>query len=960
MATDRTQIGYKFENGDIPSQGDFQEVFNSFIHKDEDKADFQMVEDGRDNQHYVTPALLYTGLKNIGIITGNSYMPRKEHFDSFVGDTIALQYAPVNYSVKVFKNGQLLLEKEGQGNDGDYIINYEMAKITFSGNIDNRNIEVDYWYKNLAPNTNPGGGSSEPIDFTSFLHTSGNETKNGILTFNNTTPTSTSGIVLTNSGADTGAKVLDVTVTGAGSGIAVQNTATGTGIKVSNTGAGTGLQVNSSSTATGDPLQIAKDNIVKAKIDAEGIVTAKKFVSEGGTAEKFVKGDGSLDPKTYAEDNNVIHTTGNESKDGALNLTHNTSVDDVLTITKNNSANCLKLVQNSSSSATTSTFDTNTENVNRKAISVQKIQVEKAFITHDGNVSGTSFTTLNEKADITDGFLTLAASTAATAMAGHAKLYAKTDGTTDLYVMGSDGVEKKIGASGGTTITGTANKLTKFNSTGNNVTDSNITDNGSLVTVSKPTTIDSGTSNNSGLTLAKLTATPDSYEIFASGSWTMYCVIDGKDGYFYAADHYNGKIIKFDKITKVVSDVTTNSISNIRNIVLGPDGYIYTTQDSSSYHSVLKVNKSTGAITTFCNTSSIGNTVLYNLVYNNGYFYVTNSNGAGIIKIDSTTATASVIGTYSSNYPYGITFFNQKIYVAEYHGLGRIFEIDPVTGAFSVWLTTNLPFTSIMVGADGYFYCSSLTNYITKINPVTKEISEYCTTPLLGGNNLGIFQSTEGDFYTANSSKITKLIPTPDKVLTTTSTGLVVRTKYLEDIPYVKADENGNPINQVPTSLDSPNFTGIPTAPTAAIGTNTNQLATTAFVMANSGGATSGNYTPVISSASGIIGTNVLRSVYTKIGNLITVTCMMSATSDSTGDFITPTTKAFYISLPFTAQGDSTSVIVIGSNNDTGNNSFTSVIGSGDGNNGTKAVVNYKATKSSVNYLQFTITYNIS
>ncbi|WP_177209578.1 hypothetical protein [Flavobacterium sp. LPB0248] len=446
MATDRTNIGYKFEKGDIPSQEDFQEVFKSFVHIDEDKADFQMVEAGTDNQHYVTPALLYTGLKNIGIITGNNYMPRKEHFDSFVGDTITLQYAPVNYSVKVFKNGQLLLEKEGQGNDGDYIINYEMAKITFSGNIDNRNIEVDYWYKNLAPNSNPGGGSGQQIDFTSFLHTSGNETKNGILTFNNTTPTSTSGIVLTNSGADAGAKVLDVTVSGAGSGIAVQNTATGTGIKVSNTGSGAGLQVNSSATATGDPLQVSKDNVVNAKIDTEGKVTAKNFITSGGLDTDFVKGDGSLDDTVYAEDTKVIHTSGNETKDGALKLTHNDSVEDVLTIIKSNSANCLKLVQNSTSNATTSTIDTNAENVNRKAISIQKIQVEKAFITHDGNVSGTSFTTLNEKADITDGFLTLAASTSATAMAGHAKLYAKTAGTTDLYVMGSDGVEKKIGA----------------------------------------------------------------------------------------------------------------------------------------------------------------------------------------------------------------------------------------------------------------------------------------------------------------------------------------------------------------------------------------------------------------------------------------------------------------------------------------------------------------------------------
>ena len=36
--------------------------------------------------------------------------------------------------------------------------------------------------------------------------------------------------------------------------------------------------------------------------------------------------------------------------------------------------------------------------------------------------------------------------------------------------------------------------------------------------------------------------------------------------------------------------------------------------------------------------------------------------------------------------------------------------------------------------------------------------------------------------------------------------------------------------------LDSPPFTGVPTAPTAALGTNTTQLATTAFVLANAGG----------------------------------------------------------------------------------------------------------------------------
>lgn len=439
MATNRTNIGSKFQNTDIPSEADFKEIFDSFVHKDEDKASFQMVEVGTDTDHYVTPALLRTSLQNTGIITGNSFMPYKEYFeDSFTGTTLSLEKLPVQNSVKIFKNGQLLQESE------DYSVNYETAVITFSDTVSNRNLEVDYWYKNLSPN--PGSGSSTAIDFTSFLHTSGNETKNGLLTFNNTTATSTSGIILKNSGTGAATTSLDITNSGAGSGISLQNSSTGTGVKVSNAGAGVAVNINSATGSTGDVLQVTKNNVVTAKIDNEGNVTAEKFVSSGGLRSEFVKGDGFLDPTVYAKDTDVLHILGNESKDGALNLTHDTSVEDVLTITKNNSANCLKLVQNSSSNATTSTFYTDTPNVNRKAISIQKGENENAFITHDGNVSGTSFTTLNEKADITDGFLTLAGSTSPAAMADHAKLYAKKDGSnTDMYVMGSDGVEKKIG-----------------------------------------------------------------------------------------------------------------------------------------------------------------------------------------------------------------------------------------------------------------------------------------------------------------------------------------------------------------------------------------------------------------------------------------------------------------------------------------------------------------------------------
>jgi len=49
--------------------------------------------------------------------------------------------------------------------------------------------------------------------------------------------------------------------------------------------------------------------------------------------------------------------------------------------------------------------------------------------------------------------------------------------------------------------------------------------------------------------------------------------------------------------------------------------------------------------------------------------------------------------------------------------------------------------------------------------------------------------------------------------------------------------------------IASPAFTGTPTAPTATAGTNTNQIATTAFVLANS---SSGTYTPTLTNTTNI------------------------------------------------------------------------------------------------------------
>jgi len=155
MATLRNDFYNKFKDGDIPSHLDFVEIFDNFVHRNDDKANFQMMEAGTDNEHYVTPALLRAALQNAGIISGNCYVPLKEFRDNFSDSTIMLDPAPIEDSVKVYKNGQLMAETE------DYSLNYDTGVITFSAPINNRNIEINYWSKYLDTESN--GSETDPI-----------------------------------------------------------------------------------------------------------------------------------------------------------------------------------------------------------------------------------------------------------------------------------------------------------------------------------------------------------------------------------------------------------------------------------------------------------------------------------------------------------------------------------------------------------------------------------------------------------------------------------------------------------------------------------------------------------------------------------------------------------------------------------------------------------------------------
>ncbi|MNQ94831.1 hypothetical protein D3C85_1103680 [compost metagenome] len=114
--------------------------------------------------------------------------------------------------------------------------------------------------------------------------------------------------------------------------------------------------------------------------------------------------------------------------------------------------------------------------------------------------------------------------------------------------------------------------------------------------------------------------------------------------------------------------------------------------------------------------------------------------------------------------------------------------------------------------------------------------------------------------------------------------------------------------------LTSPSFTGVPTAPTAAPGTNTNQIATTAFVLANSvGNSISGSYTPTLTNGNNVDATTIRSATYMKTGDIVNVRVSF---------YVTPVSATsncnFQISLPFNRTTGFTQEIGSGTINETG------------------------------------------
>ena len=153
------------------------------------------------------------------------------------------------------------------------------------------------------------------------------------------------------------------------------------------------------------------------------------------------------------------------------------------------------------------------------------------------------------------------------------------------------------------------------------------------------------------------------------------------------------------------------------------------------------------------------------------------------------------------------------------------------------------------------FPISTVSQWIG-INTTAKNDGETATITLPGGvNEQQSGMTIEGTYYVEpNDGSITTSASTEKAGVALSATKLLVHDN----------------INDQASSLGaSPALTGTPTAPTAAVGTNTTQIATTAFVLANAGDT----YSEITSATTAVAGNVYIINT----GSAVTLTLPASA-----------------------------------------------------------------------------------
>lgn len=215
---------------------------------------------------------------------------------------------------------------------------------------------------------------------------------------------------------------------------------------------------------------------------------------------------------------------------------------------------------------------------------------------------------------------------------------------------------------------------------------------------------------------------------------------------------------------------------------------------------------------------------------NSNFQYIFESAIAGYQAVTVSPSSNNQVLTYV-NGPSAAPALNQSIYAMlklNAGTLGAAFNIyaPPVSKTYIIWNNTSYTAT---------FYNSTVIGNTTAagsgaVIPAGARVMVWSDGTSFYGNNAIIGNLTvNGNLEVTGATTLTGVATfTAQPIMSTLTASLAVFTDGSKGLVSKALNGTGNVV-----LTDSPTFTGVPAAPTAAAGTNTTQIATTAFVLAN-------------------------------------------------------------------------------------------------------------------------------
>jgi hypothetical protein len=311
-----------------------------------------------------------------------------------------------------------------------------------------------------------------------------------------------------------------------------------------------------------------------------------------------------------------------------------------------------------------------------------------------------------------------------------------------------------------TILSGNINKLSKFNSNGNNIENSSITDDNTKVLIEKPTEINSGIPGISGLKFTNLKNNAGYISsMFANvGIDPTGIVIDSNDNIFIS----NSSGDTVTKITKsgVISSITVGQ--RPYKIIKDNQENIYTVNFGSQ--NITKIS-STGIVTTFGNWTGL---FAFGICINNatGNLYVVSNTAARVYKITPDGVTTNFASAGSD--PFAIVcnragdlfvsnVRNRTITKIDASGVSTIFATCGTTGGIY----------NLYIDSDENLYTGNyITNEVYKITPN----GTVTTLGIVGAAPRAFIKDSAGNLYTANTDADTVSKITPNGEITTLGT----------------------------------------------------------------------------------------------------------------------------------------------------------------------------------------------